>query len=205
MGKNHKAKRHVPFGGRSHVVKTTQERSEYDDRVRTAPTMNPTDEIRSTSSEGPEAESVESQHAGVAERRTRINPPARNIPWRAISGIIAVMILTATVVTAYVSLKGKVDQIDSLVIESKTNTEKMRDNLINIYERLAQLETKLDAARLATERSEQYLIEIESLKASLADIQAKSKELKEVALRQIEQRIEHLEKELSREKDKTGL
>lgn len=206
MGRNRKDKSRISSGGRSHVVKTNQERSEYDDLVRTAPTTDPTDEIRATFSERSDVESVDSQHpvhVGVAEKRTRITTTVRKIPWGAISGIIAAITVTAIVVAAYDALKGKIYQIDSLVIESKINTEKMRDHLGNIRERLAQLETKLGLARLDTDRFEQYLKEIESLKVAVGDIQAKNKELKEVALPQIEKRIEQLEKELSREKKGT--
>jgi hypothetical protein len=205
LGKNRKSKRRVPYSGRSHVAKTTQERLEYDDLVRTAPTTDPTDEIRASGLERAEVESVESPHivhAGVEKRRTRIQTKPRNIPWSAISSIGGVIILVATIVASHVALKSKVEQIDSLVIESKSNTEKIRDDLSKIRERVAQLEVKIDTLPLTPERSDQYLREIESIKTAIVNIQSQSKELREGIIKQIEKRIEQLETEVYLGKNK---
>ena len=206
MGKNRKDKRRGSFDGRSHVAKTNQERSDYDDLVRTAPTMSPTDEVRDTSLEARETEPVESKlaaHTGVQEKRSRISTKPKNIPWSAISSIFGLITLVAIIVASHVTLKSKVEQIDSLVIESKANTEKIRDDLVKIRERVAQLEVKLDTVHLTPERSDQYLMEIESIKNTMVDMQAQSKELKENIIRQVEQRIGQLEMEISREKKKS--
>ncbi|MDD5064859.1 MAG: hypothetical protein PHQ35_08915 [Phycisphaerae bacterium] len=207
MGKNRKFKRQVPYSGHSHVAKTAQERSEYDDLVRTAPTTDPTDEIQAALLGRPEAEPVEPPHAtdaGVKKRRTRIIPTKpTQIPWTAISSIIGLITLVAIIVASHFTLKSKVEQIDSLVVESKTNNEKIRDDLVKIREKVAQLEVKIDTVPLTPERSERYLKEIESIKNTMADMQTQSKELKEVIIRKIEQRIEQLEMEISREKKKT--
>jgi hypothetical protein len=202
LGKNRKSKRRVPYVGRSHVVKTDQERSEYDDLVRTAPTTNPTDEIRVNSLEKPEVEFVESPHvvhAGVEERRTRIQTKSSKIPWGTIASIVMIIGVACTIVAFYVRLDSKVSQIDSLVIESKTNTDKMREVLESFRERLVQLEVKLDNAGLTDGKFSQYSREIESLKEAVADTQAQNKD----TIRQIEQRIEQLEMEIYGEKKKT--
>jgi hypothetical protein len=206
LGRNRKARKQTNSFGHSHVVKTEQERSNYDELLRTDPIIDPTDEVRTVSPKRPEVESVESQpteNSGVAKRRTRILTQTSNkIPWGAISTVATIVVVACAVVTFYVKLESKVERIDSLVLESKSNTEKMREKLESIQNRLVQLEVKLDNIGLARENLSQYLTEIESLKASLIDIQTRSKELKEVELRQIEIRIENLEKSLGTERSR---
>jgi hypothetical protein len=203
LGKNRKAKKRAPLGIHSHVAKTNKERSDYDDFIRTAPTSNPTDEVQTTSLDAYETESAESKAAtntGVQETRSRIITESKKVPWSAISTIVGLMMLLGVIVAFYVSLTSKVDQIDSLVIESKSNTEKIRDNIGEIRERVVKLEVKLDTMHLTYKRSEQCLSEIESIKDSISEIQAQNKELNDVALQQIELRIEKLEKKIFRNK-----
>jgi hypothetical protein len=204
LGRNRKVKKRPNSAGHSHVVKTEQERSDYNDLLRTAPATDPTDEVRAVSPERPEIESVESHPidvSDVAEKRTRIlTQPSNKIPWGAVGTVVTIVVVACTVVIFYVKLESKVERIDSLVLESKTNTEKMRVDLESIRERLVQLEVKLENISVTREKLSQYLAEIESLKSTLMNIQAGNKELKEVELRQIGIRIENLEKSLSTER-----
>ncbi len=201
MGKNHKNKKQVFSGGRSHVVKTTQERSGYDDLIRTAPITNPTDEAQTSPLEKFEAEPVESKHTttGVKEKRTRISTKPKKIPWQAIGSLIGLIILVATIVAFYVSLKMKVENVSSLVNDSKLNTEKISDNLMNLRERVAHLEAKLDNINPNKEVLVRCVSEINSLKSSIMDIQKNSKDFRENEITQIEVRIEKLEKLLNTE------